>query len=107
MTQKQGVMTAHDNPGEILGVPLEATAEEIRAAYLRKVREHPPDRSPGEFERIRDAYETLRDPRRRTAHLLFSVDPTAPMTTLLKGRAAESERCFTGPRPWLDALKET
>lgn len=104
MTQKQGVLTAHDDPREILGVALEATAEEIRAAYLRKVKEHPPDRSPGEFERIRDAYEILHDPRRRTTHLLFSVDPDAPLTSLLEGLPAD--RCFTGPRLWLDALKE-
>ncbi len=50
--------------GEVLGVNQDAGEEEIRAAYVRKVKEHPPDRSPEEFERIRDAYESLRDPRR-------------------------------------------
>ena len=50
-----------EDPGEILGVSLEAGDEEVRAAYLRKVKEHPPDRSPREFERIRDAYDLLRE----------------------------------------------
>ena len=45
---------------ETLGVPAKASLEDIRAAYLGKVKEFPPDRSPEQFERIRDAYETLR-----------------------------------------------
>lgn len=98
-------MNSGDDPRAILEVPLDATAEDIRAAYVRKVKENPPDRSPREFERIRDAYEVLRDPRRRTEHLLFSVDPRAPLTALLD--SLPKERRFTGPGPWLDALKET
>ena len=58
-------MTQED-PREVLGIEAEAGDEEIRAAYLRKVKEYPPDRSPREFERVRDAYDMLRDPRRRT-----------------------------------------
>jgi curved DNA-binding protein CbpA len=98
-----GVLGAHDEPREILGVLPEAGEEEIRAAYLRKVKEFPPDQAPSEFERIRDAYEILRDPRRRTEHLLLSVDPAAPLVSLLQGRA--SERCFVGPDPWLAVVK--
>ena len=52
------------NSWAVLGISINASEEEIRSAYLAKVKEHPPDRSPEEFERIRDAYETLRDPRR-------------------------------------------
>ena len=61
---------------EILGVAANAGDEEIRAAYLSKVKEFPPDRAPAEFERIRDAYETLRDPRRR-ARAMFSAGESA------------------------------
>jgi curved DNA-binding protein CbpA len=91
------------NPRQALGVAERATEEEIRAAYLRKVKEHPPESSPEEFERIRDAYETLRDPRRRAQNLLFGVDAEAPFASLIAGRAPE--RRFTGPAPWLAALK--
>ncbi|MPZ21434.1 MAG: DnaJ domain-containing protein [Luteitalea sp.] len=90
-------------PAEILGVPDQATDEEIRAAYLRRVRECPPDRSPEEFERIRDAYETLCDPRRRLHHRLFSVDPTLSLAARFARHAPE--RRFVGPGPWLDVLK--
>jgi curved DNA-binding protein CbpA len=93
-----------EDPRQILGVGIEAGDEEIRAAYLRKVKEHPPDRSPREFERVRDAYETLRDPRRRMRQLLLSADPKMPLVSLVEGRL--SERRFTGPGPWLAVLKE-
>ena len=93
-----------EDPRQILGVGIEAGDEEIRAAYLRKVKEHPPDRSPREFERVRDAYETLRDPRRRMRQLLLSADPKMPLVSLLEGRL--SERRFTGPGPSLAVLKE-
>ena len=104
MANEPKVPPSHQNPRAILGVALNATDEEIRVAYLRKVKEHPPDRSPAEFERVRDAYEILRDPRRRALHMLLSVDPEAPLVSLLEGRV--KERCFVGPEPWLAVLKE-
>lgn len=91
------------NPETILGVTPDAGDEEIRAAYLRKVAEFPPDRSPEEFERVRDAYETLRDPRRRTRRIL-DADPQAPFASLLEGLPAQ--RRHVGPEPWLAAIRE-
>src|SRR5947208_6805414 len=94
----------HDDPRQVLGIPPEAGDEEIRAAYLRKVKEYPPDRSPHDFERVRDAYEMLKDPRRRTRTMLLSADPRQPLVSLLEGQA--SGRRFTGPAPWLAVLRE-
>ena len=88
---------------EILGVELNATGERIRAAYLEKVKEHPPDRSPVEFERIRDAYDTLRDPRRRMNEILLSRGPIPSFSDLFAG--LDQERRFVGPNPWLEVLK--
>jgi curved DNA-binding protein CbpA len=95
----------HNDPYRTLGITIESGDEEIRAAYLRKVKEFPPDRAPREFEQVRDAYEMLRDPRRRTRHMLLSVDPKQPIADLLDGRT--SERAFAGPEPWLAVLRET
>ena len=84
----------HDDPLQVLGVSPEAGDEEIRAAYLRKVKEYPPDRAPLEFEKVREAYETLRDPeRRRLSAIVLRDEVTA-------------ERRFSGPEPWLAVLKE-
>jgi hypothetical protein len=92
------------DPREVLGVNQDAGEEEIRAAYVRKVKVHPPDRSPEEFERIRDAYDSLRDPRRRMRERLLSVDPLASFVSVVEGNARQ--RRFAGPQPWLEVLKE-
>jgi DnaJ-domain-containing protein 1 len=99
-----GITAFDKDPREILDVSQNAGDAEIRAAYLRKVKENPPDRSPAAFERVRDAYEILRDPRRRALYMFLSVDPAAPLASLLPPDA--SERRYTGPGPWLAALKE-
>lgn len=93
-----------EDPSRILGVPPGASDEEIRAAYLRNIKKYPPDRAPAEFERVRDAYEILRDPRRRTRERLFSADLLPRLETLLDGRQAQ--RRFLGPKPWLAVLRE-
>ena len=98
------VIAPRADPREILGVGPSAGDAEIRAAYLRKVKENPPERAPERFEQIRDAYELLRDPRRRAVQMLFAVDPGAPLLSLLPARP--SEKRYTGPSPWLAVLKE-
>jgi curved DNA-binding protein CbpA len=96
-------MTSED-PRQILEVAAEAGDEEIRAAYLRKVKQYPPDRSPLEFEKVRDAYEQLRDPRRRTRQMLLAADPKQPLVSLLEGLKAD--RQFTGSEAWLAVARE-
>jgi curved DNA-binding protein CbpA len=95
------------DPNEILGVAANAPDEEIRAAYLNKVKEFPPDRAPEEFERIRDAYDALRDPRKR-ARVLFqggkSDAGSAPLVSLIEGR--RTRRVFAGPQPWRQVLEK-
>jgi len=95
------------DPNEILGVAADAPEEKIRAAYLTKVKEFPPDRAPEEFERIRDAYDTLRDPRKRVRALFQSGRPgpgSAPLVSLIEGRSAR--RVFAGPQPWRQVLEK-
>jgi len=86
----------------ILGVPANASDEDIRAAYLGKVKEFPPDRCPGEFERIRDAYDTLRDPRKRAQSMLLAADFSGPLISLLDAR--KPQRTYAGPKPWREVL---
>ncbi|MDO8690124.1 MAG: DnaJ domain-containing protein [Dehalococcoidia bacterium] len=56
-----------------LGVAPDATGGEIRRAYLEKVREHPPERDPEGFKRVREAYEHLRSPRKRAELALLDL----------------------------------
>ena len=92
------------DPYQVLGIEPEASDEEIRAAYLRKIRGHPPERDAEAFERVRDAYAELRDPRERTRRRLFGENPLQPLTNLLDGHTPL--RRFTGPKAWLAALHE-
>lgn len=92
-----------DEARQLLEIRREADEEEIRAAYVRKVKQYPPDRSPQEFEQVQEAYEALRDTRRQAQDILGSV-PNQPLTSLLEGR--QSERRFTGPALWLAVLTE-
>jgi len=55
-----------EDPQNILGVPEDANAAEIRTAYLNKIKEYPPEKFPAEFERVLDAYTILSNPRYRT-----------------------------------------
>jgi DnaJ-class molecular chaperone len=88
---------------KILGVAANAREEEIRAAWLTKVKEFPPDREPAEFERIRDAYDTLRDPRKRARAMFSTGESGVPLVSLIEGR--KTNRIFAGPQPWREVLK--
>ncbi len=44
-----------------LGLEAPTSADAIRRAYLRSVRKHPPERDPEGFQRVRQAYDLLRD----------------------------------------------
>ena len=92
------------DPWEVLGVPADSTGETLRQAYLKKLRQYPPDRAPEEFERIRDAYNMARNPGTRVQAMLTAEDPKASLVSLLDG--VEGKRAFVGPKAWLALMKE-
>jgi hypothetical protein len=51
-------MIDRDEALRVLGIDADPGAD-VRRAYLRKLREHPPERDPEGFQRIRAAYERL------------------------------------------------
>jgi curved DNA-binding protein CbpA len=92
-------MTAH----QILGVSETASDEEIRAAYLAKVKEFPPERAAEQFEAIRDAYNHLRDPRQRAKTALLAGGVPSSFVSLADG--LKPRRLFAGPQAWREVLK--
>lgn len=53
------------DPYAVLGIAHTASPEEVKKAYFALVRQHPPEKDPEAFKRIRAAYEQLRDPAQR------------------------------------------
>lgn len=62
------------DPYEALGVSKKATAEEIKKAHRKLVREYHPDRNPDDaraeerFKEVQQAYDVLSDPEKRKAY---------------------------------------
>ncbi len=69
----ENLLTA-ENPYETLGLERGADEAEIKQAYFNLVREHPPERDPEGFKRIRAAYEKLRAAGERAETDLFLID---------------------------------
>lgn len=87
-------MTNKD-PYEILGVPRNATQEEIKRAYRRLAKQTHPDHNPGNphaeqrFKEVQAAYELLGDPKRRAEYDRFGAGGPAPeFRTWTTGTAA-------------------
>lgn len=59
------------NPYQVLGLPRQASAEDIKKAYFAKVREYPPEREQEMFKKVRAAYDSLRTPEARASTDLF------------------------------------
>lgn len=54
-----------ENYYKILNTRANATQDTIKKKYIEGIREYPPETHPEQFQQIRRAYETLRDPHKR------------------------------------------
>ena len=74
-----------------LNVANNATSLEIKQAYFRLVRKHPPDKNPKEFMKIREAYEVLIDEKTRRQYDLVGSMPEIVRHCFDEGQRALSE----------------
>ena len=82
-------MSSMSDPFDVLGLPRNASDAEIRAGYLKLVRQFPPDRAPERFAEIRAAYDELRDPIGRLETQILSLksrDSLEAIQADLRGR---------------------
>jgi curved DNA-binding protein CbpA len=62
----------------VLGLKRGASHQEIRRAYFRQVREHPPETDPEAFKALRAAYEQLRSAEQRAVTDLYLLQAPPP-----------------------------
>ena len=62
------------DPYALLELMPNASDVEIKQAYFRMVRRHPPERAPQTFKQIRAAYEALKDPQNRLAVDMLRIE---------------------------------
>ncbi len=97
------------SPYHALGVDLDATDKEIRDAYLRLVRAHPPEREPERFHIIQQAYGEIQsefDRLKRAVHGPPSDGQPSSLEQALLGHLRHGARkSFPDPDTFRDALR--
>ena len=80
----------------VLDVPFDASDQDIRASYLQLVKKYPPEKDPIRFQKITEAYETIKSERRRVAAQLSNIlqirDYEAALFSLAKAREVKRRR---------------
>lgn len=67
------------DPFAALGLTASATEADIRSAWRKAAREHPPETDPAGFERVRAAYERIRDTAALARSVLDAPPPALPV----------------------------
>lgn len=83
-------------PYDILEVAELATDIEIKQAYLRKVKQYPPDHHHEIFQQIHKAYQSIKDEKNRINYSLFDY-PEADFDALLDRALVSSASLALSP----------
>lgn len=70
-TRKKTKKPKVENYYKILGIRANASSDVIKQSYIKLVKQFPPEQHPEQFEQIRRAYETLRNPQKRAEYDLM------------------------------------
>jgi curved DNA-binding protein CbpA len=93
------------DPYTVLGLIRQASLLDIKKAYFKLVRQHPPENDPDGFRRIRNAYESLRTPQARanTDRQLIQ----APPPLVMPRRALQPDLTFHLEDAWLSVRRSS
>lgn len=81
-----------DEALELLGITIDVEEDVARRAYLKAIRQHPPEEDPAGFQRLREAYDTVRVYLRRAAYVVVVPAPAR----WPEPAATEAEGCPPG-----------
>lgn len=97
----------YDQSFEVLGLKPGAGEDEIKRAYFRLVRQYPPEKDPEKFQRIRRAYEILKEGPPAVDELVFPIpeDPSVRFWVGHAGRLLEEGDEKTAADCLSEALK--
>lgn len=82
--ETQFELTPGVDPYRTLEISRNAEEADIKRAYFQQVRKFPPEQEPEQFQKIRRAYEMVRDPQQRalTDLFLLQTPPVRPRRRL-------------------------
>jgi DnaJ-class molecular chaperone len=86
-------------PYQLLEVDKQATDNDIKQAYLQKVKLYPPDRDHEKFQQLHTAYEAIKNSGRREQYALFS-SPEADFNALLDQAFRAAPAALTSADPF-------
>lgn len=93
-------------PNKILEIPEDASQEEVRSAYMRKLREYPPEKLPLKFNQLQEAYDLVKDEVSRARLTIFGIPQKKSEISLPELLGDEKRmRNRIGINKWLDLKK--
>lgn len=99
-------MSAPHDPFDVLGVLPDVDDAGLKRAYFAKVREHPPEKDPEGFQRVRAAFEALRDAEHRARLAEQRAGGGVPETLELLLNQAEKAQDADDPHTAIERLRE-
>ena len=91
-------------PYELLGITPTADDKTIRNAYLELIKAYPPDREPERVKEIANAYESIKDEKKRLEFYLFNKDIS--IKSPFEALSLHIRRAGKRKPPTFDTLKE-
>lgn len=94
------------HPYVTLGLPETAADADVREAYVRLLRQYPPESAPDVFQQISDAYNAIKSEEdRATIRLFGQLYDRRPLAEIAPSFHVERQRA--GIQAWLQAVKES